>query len=260
VLEDDALNLLVARKLVDLADRLGFRPVFKASFDKANRSNRDAHRGPGLEAGIEALARVRAEVGVPVLTDVHEKWQAERVAPHVDALQTPAFLCRQTDLLEAVGRTGKPINLKKGQWMAPEAMGGAVDKVRGAGGSDIVVTERGTFFGFDDLVVDMRSFTRLRAATGCIVLFDATHSVQRPGRGVDMSSGGEPEYVPSLLCAAAAAGAGGFFIETHPSPGQAPSDGASMWPIAKLEGLLTDALQIWHASSRTPEARCSNPQ
>ncbi len=260
VLEDDALNLQVARKLAELAQRLGFRAIFKASFYKANRTSRDAHRGPGLEAGIEALSLVREEVGLPVLTDVHETWQVEHVAPNVDALQIPAFLCRQTDLLESAGATGKPVNIKKGQWMAPEAMSGAVDKVVGAGGSDVIVTERGTFFGFGDLVVDMRNFTRLKTATGCPVLFDVTHSVQRPGRGVDMSSGGEPEYVPSLLCGAAAAGADGFFIETHPSPSQAPSDGASMWPLAKLEGLLLSAFRVWHARSPTPEAGCSNRQ
>ena len=260
VLEDDALNLQVARKLAELAQRLGFRAIFKASFDKANRTNRHAHRGPGLEAGIDALSLVREEVGLPVLTDVHESWQVEHVAPSVDALQIPAFLCRQTDLLESAGATGKPVNIKKGQWMAPEAMSGAVDKVVGAGGSDVIVTERGTFFGFGDLVVDMRNFMRLRAVTGCPVLFDVTHSVQRPGSGVDMSSGGEPEYVPSLLCGAAAAGADGFFIETHPSPSQAPSDGASMWPLAKLEGLLLSAFRVWHARSPTPEAGCSNRQ
>ncbi len=260
VLEDDALNLQVARKLAELAQRLGFRAIFKASFDKANRTNRHAHRGPGLEAGIEALSLVREEVGLPVLTDVHETWQVEHVAPCVDALQIPAFLCRQTDLLESAGAAGKPVNIKKGQWMAPEAMSGAVDKVIGAGGSDVVVTERGSFFGFGDLVVDMRNFTRLKTATGCPVLFDVTHSVQRPGSGVDMSSGGEPEYVPSLLCGAAAAGADGFFIETHPSPSQAPSDGASMWPLAELEGLLLSAFRVWHARSPTPEAGCSNRQ
>ncbi|UCD24567.1 MAG: 3-deoxy-8-phosphooctulonate synthase [Gemmatimonadota bacterium] len=253
VLEDNALNFAVARTLADLSSKLGLRAIFKASFDKANRSNRNAPRGPGLEAGIVALARVRDEVGLPVMTDVHEVWQVDRVAPTVDALQVPAFLCRQTDLLEAAGASGRPVNIKKGQWMAPEAMGGAVDKVIGAGGSDVILTERGTFFGFGDLVVDMRSFSRLKAATRCPVLFDATHSVQQPGRGVDMSSGGEPEYVPSLLCGAAAAGADGFFIETHPSPSDAPSDGASMWPLDRLEELLTRAVRVWQARSATVE-------
>jgi 2-dehydro-3-deoxyphosphooctonate aldolase (KDO 8-P synthase) len=249
LLENDDLNLRVGSHLAELAERLGLRAVFKASFDKANRSNPHAPRGPGLEAGLALLARVRQESGLPVLTDVHESWQVERAAGTVDALQIPAFLCRQTDLLQAAGSVGKPVNIKKGQWMAPEAMVGAVEKVVGAGCEDVAVTERGSFFGYGDLVVDMRNFQRMRAATGKPVLFDATHAVQRPGRGEQGCSAGDPAFVPPLLWAAAAAGADGFFIETHPDPSKAPSDGASMWPLAQLEGLLNGALAAWNAGS-----------
>lgn len=247
LLEDDDLNLRVASELAKLAGRLGLRAVFKASFDKANRASPTAARGPGLEVGLEQLARVREASGLPVLTDVHESWQVERAAAAVDALQIPAFLCRQTDLLHAAGSAGKPVNIKKGQWMAPEAMVGAVEKLVRAGCEDVAVTERGTFFGYGDLIVDMRNFQRLRAAAGKPVLFDATHSIQRPGTGKHGCSGGEPAFVPSLLCAAAAAGADGFFIETHPEPSRAPSDSASMWPLPQLEGLLTGALAAWNA-------------
>jgi len=249
LIEDYDLNLRVASHLAKLAERLGLRAVFKASFDKANRSNPHAPRGPGMEAGLELLARVRKDSGLQVLTDVHETWQVEPAAAAVDALQIPAFLCRQTDLLQAAGSVGKPVNIKKGQWMAPEAMVGAVQKVVAAGCTDVAVTERGSFFGYGDLVVDMRNFQRMRAATGKPVLFDATHSVQRPGGGEQGCSGGDPAFVPALIGAAAAAGADGFFIETHPDPSKAPSDGASMWPLAQLEGLLSGALAAWTACS-----------
>ena len=247
VVESDAINLAIAAQLAELSTKLGLRVVYKASFDKANRAGVDAPRGPGIEAGLEALARVRAESGLPVLTDVHEPWQAERAAGVVDALQVPAFLCRQSDLLRAVGATGRPVNIKKGQWMSPEAMRGAVEKVRDAGGREVAVTERGTFFGYGDLVVDMRNFRRLTEATGAMVLFDATHAVQQPGRGADGASGGEREHVPRLLLAAAAAGAEGFFLETHPEPETALSDGASMWPLADLAPMVERALDVWHA-------------
>jgi 2-dehydro-3-deoxyphosphooctonate aldolase (KDO 8-P synthase) len=248
VVESDAINLAIAAQLAELSTKLGLCVVYKGSFDKANRAGADAARGPGIERGLEALALVREESGLPVLTDVHEAWQAERAAGVVDALQVPAFLCRQTDLLEAVGATGRPVNIKKGQWMSPEAMGGAVQKVQNAGGGDIAVTERGTFFGYGDLVVDMRNFRRLKAATNCTVLIDATHAVQRPGQGVGGVSGAEREHVPQLLLAAAAAGAEGFFLETHPDPGAAPSDGASMWPLADLAAVVERALDVWHAA------------
>jgi 2-dehydro-3-deoxyphosphooctonate aldolase (KDO 8-P synthase) len=245
VLEDDALNLRVARHLAELAARLKIRITYKASFDKANRSSLAAARGPGLQAGLPGLARVREETGLAVITDVHETWQVDRVAAVVDALQVPAFLCRQTDLLTAVGASGLPVNLKKGQWMHPESMAGAVEKVQRAGNGDVAVTERGTFFGYGDLVVDMRNFARIRSAAGVPVLFDATHSVQMPGMGPGRSSGGQRQYVPALLRAAAAAGADGFFIETHPDPTCAPSDGTTMWPLQDLESLLQGAKEIW---------------
>ncbi len=250
VLETPDVNLAIAERLVEVGTRTGLRVIFKGSFDKANRSQVGAARGPGLEAGLAALATVRSVTGLPVLTDVHEPWQAARAASVVDALQVPAFLCRQTDLLEAVGATGCPVNIKKGQWMDPEAMRGAVDKVRQAGASDVIVSERGTAFGYGDLVVDMRSFRRIKAATGISVMFDATHAVQRPGQGPAGSSSGERADVPALLRAAAAAGADGFFLETHPSPARSPSDAATVWPLEELEPLVDDAVAVWHAARK----------
>lgn len=250
VLESDDVNLRTADALAELAAQLGLRVVYKASFDKANRTRGDAPRGPGLEQGLEALERVRRRSGLPVLTDVHEVWQVAPARDVVDALQVPAFLCRQTDLLEAVGKSGKPVNLKKGQWASPDVMVAAVEKVRNAAAApaagDVAVTERGTFFGYDDLVVDMRNFRRIRAAAAVPVLIDATHAVQRPGRGPRGATGGCREDVPALLLAAAAAGAEGFFLETHPDPARAPSDAASMWPLAELPGLIARALAVWH--------------
>jgi 2-dehydro-3-deoxyphosphooctonate aldolase (KDO 8-P synthase) len=248
VLETDALNLQVAEALAALATRLGLRVLYKASYAKANRARRGAPRGPGLERGLAMLARVREETGLPVLTDVHDAAQASVAAQVVDVIQIPAFLCRQTDLLEAAGRTGKPVNVKKGQWMAPEEMLGAVEKIAGAGGGPVALTERGTFFGYGDLVVDMRGFARLRNATGASVLFDATHAVQRPGRGAGGRAAGSREHVPALLRAAAAAGADGFFVETHPTPDVAPSDAATMWPLDSLDDLVEQALDVWHAA------------
>ena len=243
VLEDDALNLCVARELARLSRALELPVIFKASFDKANRSRAGAPRGPGLEAGLAALERVRDETGLPVLTDVHEPWQAGRAAAVVDVLQVPAFLCRQTDLLAAVGATGRPVNVKKGQWMAPEDMAHAVAKVRAAGAPEVVVTERGSFYGYGDLVVDMRSFARLRAACGAPAFFDGTHSVQRPGRA-DGSSAGDPEHTPALVRAAVAAGCDGLFLETHPEPLRAPSDGRNMLPLAHLEALVAGVVAL----------------
>ncbi len=250
VLESERLNLAIAEHLRDLAARLAIKIIFKASFDKANRASLSGHRGPGIDRGIEALCKVRSETGLPVITDVHEPWQAERVAKAVDALQIPAFLCRQTDLLMAAGSTRLPVNIKRGQWMPPESMRGAVEKVRAAGSDDVVITERGTFFGYGDLVVDMRNFSRMREATGVPVLFDATHSVQRPGGGRDGSSGGDRRFVPRLLLGAVGAGADGLFLETHPAPTEAPSDSAVMWPLDALEAVLTRALEIWHITQR----------
>ncbi len=253
VLEDDQLNLHIAQRLAELGRRLSVRVIFKASFDKANRASPLSPRGPGIEAGAVSLAKVRSNTGLAVLTDVHEAWQAEIVAPSVDALQIPAFLCRQTDLLKAAGSTGLPVNIKRGQWMPPHSMRGAVEKVRSAGGSEIAVTERGTFFGYGDLVVDMRNFARLSEASGVPVLFDATHSVQQPGTGAGGTSGGGRQWIPDLLYAAAAAGADGFYLETHPSPSEAPSDGATMWPLEDLATIVSRALDIWRVGRRDLE-------
>ncbi len=237
--------LRVAEVLTGLERDLGIPVCLKASFDKANRSRLSAARGPGLQEGLRALERARTESGLPVLTDIHDPQQALPVAQVADALQIPAFLCRQTDLLIAAGRSGKPVNVKKGQWLDPEAMRGAVEKVRSAGAPEVAVTERGTFFGYGDLVVDMRNFSRLRSATGAPVIFDATHSVQQPGQGDAGSSGGQREFIPTLLAAAAAAGADGFFLETHPDPSAALSDSATQWPLERLAELVGQTLDIW---------------
>jgi 2-dehydro-3-deoxyphosphooctonate aldolase (KDO 8-P synthase) len=236
----------VAAELARLQVTLGVPVCFKASFDKANRARLAGARGPGMEEGLKVLERIRRETGLPILTDIHEASQAAPAAEVVDVLQIPAFLSRQTDLLIAAGKTGKPVNVKKGQWMAPEQMAGAVEKVRGSGSREVAVTERGTFFGYGDLVVDMRSFARMREATGVPVIFDATHSVQQPGQGGGGTSGGHREFIPALIGAAAAAGADGFFLETHPDPARAPSDAATQWPLAELEGLLQRTLDLWH--------------
>jgi 2-dehydro-3-deoxyphosphooctonate aldolase (KDO 8-P synthase) len=245
VIESDELNLRVAEALGTLGARTGVHVIYKASFDKANRSRLGAARGPGLETGLRALERVRAASGLPVLTDVHEVAQVAAAAEVADVLQIPAFLCRQTDLLLAAGKSGRPVNVKKGQWMAPEQMAGAVEKVRAGGAPEVAVTERGTFFGYGDLVVDMRSFARLRAACGAPAVFDATHAVQQPGQGLAGASGGLRQFIPPLLYAAAAAGADGFFLETHPDPDRAPSDGPNMLPLDVLPDVLAVALDVW---------------
>ena len=250
VVEDDRLNISVGEHLARLADRHRITITYKASFDKANRSRLDAHRGPGMDEGLEKLAKVRSATGLKVLTDVHDASQPGAAAAVADVLQIPAFLCRQTDLLVASGKTGKPVNVKKGQWMAPEGMAGALEKVRGGGSKTVAVTERGTFFGYGDLVVDMRSFSRLREACRAPVIFDATHSVQQPGKGADGSSGGTREMIPPLLLAAAAAGADGFFLETHPDPDHAPSDGPNMIPLRELDDLVKRAVDIWDLVTR----------
>lgn len=242
-LEDDALNVEVATAVAEWGRAFSLPVIFKASFDKANRSKVDSPRGPGLEEGLERLATVKHETGLRVLTDIHEAGQAEAAAEVVDVLQIPAFLCRQTDLLVAAGRTGLPVNVKKGQWMAPEEMAGAVDKLRSAGAPAVAVTERGTFFGYGNLVVDMRSFGRLAAATGATPVFDGTHSVQRPGQA-NGSSGGDPVHIPALVRGAVAAGCGGLFLETHPDPAHAPSDGPNMIPLDRMPRLLADVMAI----------------
>lgn len=257
VAESDRLNFRVADALARLAERVPGGIVFKASFDKANRSNAGAFRGPGLHDGLEALDRVRARTGLPILTDVHEPPQCAEAAAVADVLQIPAFLCRQTDLLIAAGRTGRAVNVKKGQWLHPEGMRGAVDKVRAGNreatgaprrrSREVAVTERGSFFGYGDLVVDMRSLPRMAAATGCPVVFDGTHSVQQPGRGKGGASGGVREMIVPLVLAAVAAGANGLFLETHPDPDNAPSDGPNMIPLKALPDLITRAVDVWAA-------------
>jgi 2-dehydro-3-deoxyphosphooctonate aldolase (KDO 8-P synthase) len=252
VLEDDALNLRVGEHLARLAERVPGGIVFKASFDKANRSNAGAFRGPGLDEGLAALDRVRTATGLPVLTDVHLPEQCAPAAQIADVLQIPAFLCRQTDLLVAAGAAGKPVNVKKGQWMHPEGMRGAVEKVRagaadaGRQGIEVAVCERGSFFGYGDLVVDFRALPRMREACDAPVVFDATHSVQQPGRGEGGASGGARQFVAPLTYAACAVGADGLFLETHPDPDHAPSDGPNMVPLDALDDLVLRAVDIWH--------------
>jgi 2-dehydro-3-deoxyphosphooctonate aldolase (KDO 8-P synthase) len=243
LLESDELNLEIAWAVKSWGESLGLPVIFKASFDKANRSQMGSARGPGLAEGLERLATVKEETGLALLTDIHETGQAERTAAVVDVLQIPAFLSRQTDLLLAAGATGKAINVKKGQWMSPRDMAGAVEKVRGAGARDVAVTERGTFFGYGNLVVDMRSFAAARAATSAPVFFDGTHSVQRPGEATG-SSGGDPEHIPALVRAAVAAGCDGLFLETHPNPADAPSDGSNMVPLQRMHELLREVVAI----------------
>ena len=253
VLESDELNLCVGEHLARLAERVPGGIVYKASFDKANRSNAAAARGPGLDEGLAALDRVRRATGLPLLTDVHLPEQCAPAAEVVDVLQIPAFLCRQTDLLVAAGATGKPVNIKKGQWMHPEGMRGAVEKVRRASPvsrDTVAVTERGSFFGYGDLVVDMRAFSRLRESCNAPVVFDGTHSVQRPGMGEGGASGGAREHIAALTRAAVAAGADGLFLETHPDPDHAPSDGPNMLHLASLDTLVSRAVDLWHLCRR----------
>jgi 2-dehydro-3-deoxyphosphooctonate aldolase (KDO 8-P synthase) len=243
VVEHDALNLRVGEALARLGDDLGIPVVFKASFDKANRSSAGSPRGPGVDEGLQKLRRVREATGLPVITDVHLPEQCAPVAEVVDVLQIPAFLCRQTDLLVAAGATGLPVNVKKGQWMAPHEMKGAVAKVRGAGSAAVATTERGTFFGYGNLVVDMRSFALMREACDAPAIFDGTHSVQRPGEGGGVS-GGEPRFIPPLVRAAVAAGADALFIETHPEPAKGLSDTTNMLPLERLRPLIEEVLGL----------------
>jgi 2-dehydro-3-deoxyphosphooctonate aldolase (KDO 8-P synthase) len=253
VLEGDAVNMAVAEALARISQDLSLPVIFKASFDKANRSRGDSPRGPGLDQGLAKLARVRSATGLPVLTDLHEPGQAGAVAEVCDVLQIPAFLCRQTDLLAAAGATGRPVNIKKGQWMAPEEMAGAARKARSAGASGVAVTERGTFFGYGDLVVDMRSFLRMGSATEAPVIFDGTHSVQRPGMGGGIS-GGDPEFIPPLVRAAVVAGADALFLEVHPDPPSGLSDTTNMLRLESLKPLLEDVLAL-RAAVAKPAAR-----
>jgi 2-dehydro-3-deoxyphosphooctonate aldolase (KDO 8-P synthase) len=252
VIESETLVLSVAEALRAIADRLGLHLIFKSSFDKANRSSGLSFRGPGMDEGLRILEKVRAETGLPVLTDIHTPEQARAAADAVDVLQTPAFLARQTDLIEAAAATGKPVNIKKAQFMAPADMAQVVAKARGAAEragvaqDGVMLCERGTSFGYNTLVVDMRSLA-IMAETGCPVVFDATHSVQRPG-GLGDRSGGDRQFVPLLARAAVAAGVDGLFMETHPDPHKALSDGPNAWPLDRAEALLTDLLAL----SRVP--------
>lgn len=242
VIESEALCLRVATTLARHCRRLGVPLVFKASFDKANRTSARSYRGPGLEEGLRVLAKVRSETGVPVLTDVHETVQVAPVAEVVDVLQIPAFLCRQTDLIAAAVQTGRIVNLKKGQFLSPSEMGRVVAKAVEAGARRLLVTERGTTFGYHNLIVDMRSIALLRGF-GFPVIFDATHAVQLPGRGGDRS-GGQREFVPVLARAAVAAGAQGLFLETHPDPDHALSDGPNMIALNAVSPLLEQLLRL----------------
>ena len=228
-----------------ICNTLGIDYVFKSSFDKANRTSTGSYRGPSMEGGLEILSRVKKDLDVPIVTDVHESYQCAEVATVVDVLQIPAFLCRQTDLLKAAARTGKAVKVKKGQFMAPEDMQYAVDKVRGEGNPNVFLTERGVSFGYHTLVVDMRSLPIMRQYTP--VIFDVTHSIQQPG-GMGGSSGGQREFAPFLARAAAAAGVDGFFIETHPNPEKALSDGPNMIPLKEMEGFLQMIHTYWRLS------------
>ncbi len=250
VIESRALCEEVAGQLIEVTRRLGIPYIFKASFDKANRSSRSSFRGPGIEAGLKTLDEVRRTLKVPVLTDVHEDTPLNEVAAVVDVLQTPAFLCRQTNFIVSTASQGKPVNIKKGQFLSPWEMQNVVDKARSTGNAQIMVCERGFSFGYNNLVSDMRSLAIMRG-TGCPVVFDATHSVQLPG-GQGSASGGQREFIPVLARAAVAAGVDGLFMETHPRPKEALSDGPNAWPLARMEALLTTLTEIDRSVKRTP--------
>lgn len=242
VVESLELARETAGKLKEITDKLGIPFIYKSSFDKANRSSADSFRGLGLDKGLQILAQVKDELGVPVLTDVHEDTPLQEVADAVDVLQTPAFLCRQTNFIQRVAACGRPVNIKKGQFLSPGEMQYVVDKARAQGNADILVCERGASFGYNNLVSDMRSLAILRK-TGCPVVFDATHSVQLPGAGAGRSDG-QREFVPVLARAAVASGVSGLFMETHPDPEAAKSDGPNSWPLDRMEALLSSLQAI----------------
>jgi len=250
VVESEQLQLDTAGRLKEITGKLGINFIFKSSFDKANRSSAKSFRGPGMEEGLRVLAEVKRQLGVPVLTDVHEYTPMNEVAAVVDVLQTPAMLCRQTDFIQAVARAGKPVNIKKGQFLAPWDMKNVVDKARAVGNDDIMVCERGASFGYNNLVSDMRSLVVMRD-TNCPVVFDATHSVQLPG-GQGDRSGGQREFVPALSRAAVAVGVAGLFMETHPDPDKALSDGPNAWPLAQMEALLETLQALDRVAKRNP--------
>jgi 2-dehydro-3-deoxyphosphooctonate aldolase (KDO 8-P synthase) len=243
VVESEQLQMDVAGELKDITSELGIPFIFKSSYDKANRSSGKSYRGPGMEEGLRILAKVKKDLRLPVLTDVHSEEEVPGVAKVVDVLQTPAFLCRQTDFIHAVASAGKPVNIKKGQFLAPGDMKNVVEKARAASGADnIMVCERGASFGYNNLVSDMRALAIMRD-TGCPVVFDATHSVQLPG-GQGTSSGGQREFVPVLARAAVATGVAGVFMETHPDPAKALSDGPNAWPLKRMKELLATLQEI----------------
>jgi 2-dehydro-3-deoxyphosphooctonate aldolase (KDO 8-P synthase) len=250
VIESQTLVESVAGTLKEITGRLGIPFVFKASFDKANRSSKDSFRGPGMDAGLKVLEGVRQKFGVPVLTDVHEDTPLNEVAAVVDVLQTPAFLVRQTNFILNAASQGKPVNIKKGQFLSPWEMKNVIDKARSTGNDRIMVCERGFSFGYNNLISDMRSLSVMRE-TGCPVVFDATHSVQLPG-GKGSASGGQREFVPVLARAAVAAGVAGVFMETHPDPAKALSDGPNAWPLARMEPLLTTLKQLDQVAKSRP--------
>ena len=250
VVESLQLQLDVAGRLKEITTSLGVSLIFKSSFDKANRSSGGSFRGPGLEQGLKVLAEVKRQIGVPVLTDVHEYTPLDEVAAVVDVLQTPAFLCRQTDFIQNVARAGLPVNIKKGQFLAPWDMKHVVAKARAVGNEQIMVCERGASFGYNNLVSDMRALAVMRQ-TGCPVVFDATHSVQLPG-GQGTSSGGQREFVPVLARAAVAVGVAGLFMETHPAPDQALSDGPNAWPLDRMSALLETLVELDAVAKRWP--------
>ncbi len=259
VVESEQLQIDVAGRLREMTAALGIPFVFKSSYDKANRSSHASFRGPGMDEGLRILAEVRRQVGVPVLTDVHDEGEIATVASVVDVLQTPAFLCRQTDFIQAVARAGRPVNIKKGQFLAPDDMKQVVAKAKAASGADnLMVCERGASFGYHNLVSDMRSLAIMRD-TGCPVVFDATHSVQLPG-GQGTSSGGQREFVPVLARAAVAAGVAGLFMETHPDPAKALSDGPNAWPLPRMRQLLETLVELDAAVKRAgfPESGLMN--
>ncbi|WP_026340806.1 3-deoxy-8-phosphooctulonate synthase [Thioalkalivibrio sp. ALJT] len=252
VIESEAMALETATALKTIADDLGIPLIYKSSFDKANRSSTRSFRGLGMAEGLRILDKVKSEIGVPVLTDVHEDTALDEVAAVVDVLQTPAFLCRQTNFIQNVARQGRPVNIKKGQFLAPWDMGNVVDKAREAGNDQIMVCERGVSFGYNTLISDMRGLAQMRQ-TGCPVVFDATHSVQQPG-GQGACSGGQREYVPVLARAAIAAGVSGVFMETHPDPERALSDGPNAWPLPKMADLLATLKELDVATKARPFA------
>ena len=250
VIESVTLCEEIAGRLCEITRALGVPYIFKASYDKANRSSRTSFRGPGIDAGLKVLADIRKKFGVPVLTDIHEDTPLAEVAAVVDVLQTPAFLCRQTNFIVAAASQGKPVNIKKGQFLSPWEMQNVVDKARSSGNESIMVCERGFSFGYNNLVSDMRSLAVMRR-TGCPVVFDATHSVQLPG-GQGSASGGQREFVPVLARAAVAAGVAGVFMETHPDPAKALSDGPNAWPLARMRSLLATLVELDRTVKSTP--------